>query len=116
MKAEDIFEEVIFGCAVVDYEAGVDDAAGDGIVRLSIEFYKWARAKLHEFDFVAFRISSSCPSTSNDFNVWTTKKRIEKLRYMYSNPVTEDWLVFRRNGLKQLPFLLARRTRSGYGQ
>jgi len=33
-----------------------------------------------------------------DFNVWTQKKRVEKLRYMHQNPVTrglvaepEDW-------------------------
>jgi putative transposase len=26
-----------------------------------------------------------------DFNVWTTKKRVEKLRYMHRNPVKRDW-------------------------
>ena len=26
-----------------------------------------------------------------DFNVWTTNKRVEKLRYMHRNPVNVDW-------------------------
>ena len=33
-----------------------------------------------------------------DFNVWTAKKRIEKLRYTHRNPVKRDWLVLQRNG------------------
>jgi putative transposase len=28
-----------------------------------------------------------CQARSYDFNVWTTKKRVEKLRYMHRNPV-----------------------------
>ena len=38
------------------------------------------------------------PGTLADFNVWTEKKRVEKLRYMHRNPVKrrltvtpEDW-------------------------
>jgi putative transposase len=35
-----------------------------------------------------------------DFNVWTTKKRVEKLRYMHRNPVKRaDWSSRRNSGV-----------------
>ncbi len=33
-----------------------------------------------------------------DFNVWTTKKRVEKLRYMHRNPVKRGLVSRRSNG------------------
>jgi REP element-mobilizing transposase RayT len=52
-----------------------------------------------------------------DFNVWTAKKRIEKLRYMHRNPLIrglvqspEQWRW------SKLPFLCLRRERSGHGE
>ena len=33
-----------------------------------------------------------------DFNVWTTKKRVEKLKYMHRNPVKRDWWSHPSNG------------------
>jgi REP element-mobilizing transposase RayT len=32
------------------------------------------------------------PARFYDFNVRTTKKRVEKLRYMHRNPVNGDWV------------------------
>ena len=41
-----------------------------------------------------------------DFNVWTTKKRVEKLRYMHRNPVKRGLAESpEAMGLEQLPFL-----------
>jgi hypothetical protein len=34
-----------------------------------------------------------------DFNVWTKRKRVEKLRYMHRNPVKRAWWKSRRIGL-----------------
>ena len=34
-----------------------------------------------------FRQRAQTPANRLNFNVWTTKKRIEKLRYMHRNPV-----------------------------
>ena len=51
---------------------------------------------------------------SYDFNVWTTKKRVEKLRYMHRNPVKRGLVgVAGAVALEQLSFLSFGRSRAG---
>ena len=48
-----------------------------------------------------------------DFNVWTERKRIEKLRYMHRNPVKRGLVSRTRTlGVEQLSGLCLRRTRT----
>ena len=52
-----------------------------------------------------------------DFNVWTERKRIEKLRYMHRNPVkTRTGTRTGTVGLEQLPVVPARGERAGASQ
>jgi REP element-mobilizing transposase RayT len=34
-----------------------------------------------------------------DFNVWTTRKRVEKLRYMHRNPVKRGLVIYVNSGV-----------------
>ena len=47
-----------------------------------------------------------------DFNVWTTKKRVEKLRYMHRNPVKRGLVSAAEVALEQLPLLSVGRGRT----
>lgn len=52
-----------------------------------------------------------------DFNVWTERKRIEKLRYMHRNPVKRGLVLEPEQvALEQLSFLCLRGSGSGEGQ
>jgi hypothetical protein len=48
----------------------------------------FGRQVLRSFGFArGFRQRARTPTNRLNFNVWTTKKRVEKLRYMHRNPV-----------------------------
>jgi REP element-mobilizing transposase RayT len=49
-----------------------------------------------------------------DFNVWTTKKRVEKLRYMHRNPLKRGFAG--TMAMEQLSFLPSRGNRSSTGE
>ena len=51
-----------------------------------------------------------------DFNVWSAKKRIEKLRYIHRNPVTAGWCDLRNVALEQLSVVRLRRAGIGKDQ